>query len=119
MDGTGIVSHAGVARLRALSDNIALIAGLSRALASDRLLVHDQGRVVADPACAIADGAEVISDIRVLATRRTCWGWSPRRPRWGSGRSRGGRAQDDLLDHHPSSHPPRQLHLDHRPNHRH
>jgi hypothetical protein len=40
--GTGIVSHAGVALSRALSDNIGLTAGLSKALASDRLLVHDR-----------------------------------------------------------------------------
>jgi hypothetical protein len=37
-DGTGIVSQAGVALVRALSDNIGLTAGLSRALASRRLL---------------------------------------------------------------------------------
>jgi hypothetical protein len=35
-DGTGIVSHAGLALLRALSDGSGLTAGLSRALASDR-----------------------------------------------------------------------------------
>ncbi len=56
-DGTGIVSHAGVALIRALADNIGLTTGLSRALASRRLLVHDPGRVFADLACAIADGA--------------------------------------------------------------
>ena len=33
-DGAGIVSHAGVALVRALADNIGLTAGLSRALAS-------------------------------------------------------------------------------------
>ena len=33
-DGTGIVSHAGVALLRALADNIGLTAGLSEALAA-------------------------------------------------------------------------------------
>ena len=52
---TGIVSHAGVA--------------LIRALATDRLLVHDRGRVLADLACAIADGAGVISDFRVIGGR--------------------------------------------------
>ena len=81
--GTGIVSHAGVALLRALADTTGLTGGLSRALASDRLLVHDRGRVLADLACAIADGAEVISDFRVLgdqddlfgkvASVPTCW----------------------------------------------
>jgi len=65
-DGTGIVSHAGVALLRALADTIGLTAGLSKALATDRVLVHDRGRVLADLACAIADGAEVISDFRVM-----------------------------------------------------
>jgi hypothetical protein len=51
-DGTGIVSHAGVALVRALADNVGLTAGLSKALASPRLLVHDRGRVLADLACA-------------------------------------------------------------------
>jgi Transposase DDE domain group 1 len=73
-DGTGIVSHAGVALLRALSDNIGLTAGLSRALASRRLLVHDRGRVLADLACAIADGAEVISDFRAMGDQEDLFG---------------------------------------------
>jgi hypothetical protein len=72
--GTGIVSHAGVALLRALADNTGLTAGLSKALASDRLLVHDRGRVLADMACAVADGAEVISDFRVMAGQRELFG---------------------------------------------
>jgi hypothetical protein len=38
----------------------------AEALASRRLLIHDRGRVLADPACAIADGGEVISDFRVI-----------------------------------------------------
>jgi hypothetical protein len=42
VDGTGIVSHAGVALIRALADHIGLTAGLSKALASRRLLVHDR-----------------------------------------------------------------------------
>ena len=81
--GTGIVSHAGVALLRALADKTGLTVGLSKALASQRLLVHDRGRVLADLACAIADGAEVISDFRVMADQGglfgpvasvpTCW----------------------------------------------
>jgi hypothetical protein len=72
--GTGIVSHAGVVLLRALADNTGLTAGLSKALASDRLLVHDRGRVLADMACAVADGAEVISDFRVMADHRELFG---------------------------------------------
>ena len=72
--GTGAVSHAGLVLLRALADKTGLTGGLSRALASDRLLVHDRGRVLADLACAIADGAEVISDFRVLADQRELFG---------------------------------------------
>ena len=72
--GTGIVSHAGVALVRALADNTGLTAGLSHALASRRLLVHDRGRVLADLACAIADGAEVISDFRVMGDQAELFG---------------------------------------------
>jgi hypothetical protein len=72
--GAGIVSHAGLALLRALADKTGLTGGLSRALASDRLLVHDRGRVLADLACAIADGAEVISDFRVIGDQREVFG---------------------------------------------
>jgi Transposase DDE domain group 1 len=73
-DGTGIVSHAGVALIRALADNVGLTAGLSKALASRRLLVHDRGRVLADLACAIADGGEVISDFRVMGDQEELFG---------------------------------------------
>ena len=65
-DGTGVVSHAGVTLVRALADNTGLTWGLSKALASARLLIHDRGRVLADLACAIADGGEAISDFRVM-----------------------------------------------------
>src|SRR5215831_4746598 len=73
-DGTGIVSHAGAALVRALADNTGLTAGLSQALASNRLLVHDRGRVLADLACAIAGGGEVISDFRVMGDRDDLFG---------------------------------------------
>jgi DDE family transposase len=72
--GTGIVSHAGLALLRVLADRTGLTGGLSKALASRRLLVHDRGRVLSDLACAIADGAEVISDFRVMADQRELFG---------------------------------------------
>jgi hypothetical protein len=68
------VSHAGVALVRALADNTGLTAGLPGALASRRLLVHDRGRVLADLACAIADGAEVISDFRVMGDQEGLFG---------------------------------------------
>jgi Transposase DDE domain group 1 len=72
--GEGIVSHAGLVLLRGLADKTGLTGGLSRALASPRLLVHDRGRVIADLACVIADGGEVISDFRVLADQREVHG---------------------------------------------
>jgi hypothetical protein len=73
-DGQGIVSHAGLVLLRALADKTGLTAGLSRALASPRLLIHDRGRVLADLACAIADGGEAISDFRVLTDQKELFG---------------------------------------------
>jgi hypothetical protein len=73
-DGEGIVSHAGLAVLRQLADKTALTGGLSRALASQRLLIHDRGRVTADLACAIADGSEAISDFRVLTDQKELFG---------------------------------------------
>ncbi len=72
--GGGIVSHAGLALLRHLTDKTGLTSGLSRALASARLLVHDRGRVMADLACAIADGARAISDFRVMGDQRELFG---------------------------------------------
>jgi hypothetical protein len=72
--GTGIVSHAGLALLRHLADQIGLTGGLSAALATARILVHDRGRVVADLACAIADGARVISDFRVISDQSELFG---------------------------------------------
>ena len=68
------MSHAGLALLRALADNTGLTAGLSKALASQRLLIHDRGRVLADLACSIADGAEVISDFRVIGDQEELFG---------------------------------------------
>jgi len=72
--GTGVVSHAGVALVRALSDAVGLTGGLSQALASGRLLAHDRGRVLADLACAIADGGEAISDFRVIGDQGELFG---------------------------------------------
>ena len=68
------MSHAGLALLRHLADKTGLTGGLSRALATPRILVHDRGRVVADLACAIADGARVISDFRVMRDQRELFG---------------------------------------------
>jgi hypothetical protein len=72
--GHGVVSHAGLALLRHLADKTGLTGGLSRALATPRILVHDRGRVAADLACAIADGARVISDFRVMSDQGELFG---------------------------------------------
>src|SRR5690349_25147500 len=56
--GTGVVSHAGLVLLRELADRTGLTAGLSAALPSPAG-GHDRGRVFADLACAIADGAQI------------------------------------------------------------
>jgi Transposase DDE domain group 1 len=72
--GTGVVSHAGLALLRGVADRTGLTGGLSDALASGRLVMHDRGRVLADLACAIADGAEVISDFRVMRDQQELLG---------------------------------------------
>jgi len=73
-DGEGVVSHAGLVLLRRLADQTGLSGGLSQALVSERLLIHDRGRVLADLGCAIADGGEVISDFRVLADQKELFG---------------------------------------------
>jgi hypothetical protein len=71
--GTGVVSHAGLVLLRQLADRTSLTAGLSAALpAPDGGL--DRGRVFADLACAIADGARVISDFRVVGDQGEVFG---------------------------------------------
>ena len=71
--GSGVVSHAGLVLLRQLADRAGLTAGLSAALPSP-LGGHDRGRVLSDLACAIADGARVISDFRVMGDQRELFG---------------------------------------------
>jgi hypothetical protein len=71
--GAGVVSHAGLVLLRLLADRTGLTAGLSAALPSPPG-GHDRGRVLADLACAIADGARVISDFRVMGDQRDLLG---------------------------------------------
>lgn len=73
-DGEGVVSHAGLVLLPHLADRTGLTVGLSGALASTRLLVHDWGRVAADLACAIAGGVRAISDFRVMGDQREVFG---------------------------------------------
>jgi hypothetical protein len=64
-----------VVLLRALADRTGLTSGLSLALARRGFLpLHDRGRVLADLAVAIADGAAVISDFAVMSGQREVLG---------------------------------------------
>ena len=84
-DGGGVVSHAGSRLLADLADATTLTAELSAVLDGLRRSRsrHDPGRVLVDLAVAIADGAETISDIAILADQpglfgpvasdSTCW----------------------------------------------
>jgi hypothetical protein len=75
-DGAGVVSHAGSRLLADLADRSTLTGELSEALAVLRRprARHDPGRVLADLAVAVADGAECISDIAVLADQAALFG---------------------------------------------
>ena len=68
-DGRGVVSHAGTVLLGEVAERTGLTAGFAEA--ADGLRVrragHDPGRVLTDLAVAIADGAETITDLQVLA----------------------------------------------------
>jgi hypothetical protein len=71
--GTGVVSRTGLVLVRHLADRTSLTARLSAALPTpDGGL--DRGRVFADLACAIADGARVISDFRVMGDQDEVFG---------------------------------------------
>jgi hypothetical protein len=67
------VSHAGLALLGLLADRSGLTGGLSRVLGCPPG-GHDRGRVAADLACAIAGGARVISDLRVMRDQAELFG---------------------------------------------
>ena len=67
------MSHAGLVLLRELADRTGLTAGLSAALRSPAG-GHDRGWVLAGLACAIADGARVISDFQVMGDQRELFG---------------------------------------------
>jgi Transposase DDE domain group 1 len=75
-DGRGVVSHAGSRLLADLADRTSLTGRLSVALGglARPRAIHDPGRVLADLAVAVADGAECISDIAVLADQPGLFG---------------------------------------------
>jgi Transposase DDE domain group 1 len=67
-DGEGVVSHAGAELLRELAGFTGLIDAWDTALIGTykALPIHFPGRVLADLAVAIADGADSISDLKAL-----------------------------------------------------
>jgi hypothetical protein len=65
------VSHAG---LRQLANKTGLTGGLSHALASPRLLIHDRGGSPPTWLARSLTAAEVISDFRVLADQKELFG---------------------------------------------
>jgi hypothetical protein len=63
--GEGLVSHAGVALLVELADQVGLTGALTGALAStrERRSAHDPGRVLRDVAVMLADGGDCVTDL--------------------------------------------------------
>ena len=74
--GAGVVSHAGTALLGELADRFGLSAAYGEAMYGTRRRSggHDPGRVLVDLAVAIADGAETITDLRVLSDQELLCG---------------------------------------------
>jgi hypothetical protein len=70
-DGVGVVSHAGVGMLRELAADSGLVAEVTEVLADtyDGPWQHPPGRVFADLAVAIADGADCVSGVEVFGDR--------------------------------------------------
>jgi hypothetical protein len=75
-DGVGVVSHAGVGMLRELAQDTGLVDGVTEALADTYAgpWVHAPGRVFADMAVAIADGADCVSHVEVFGDRHEVCG---------------------------------------------
>jgi Transposase DDE domain group 1 len=70
-DGAGVVSHAGAGMLRELAVDTGLVAGVTEVLADTYAgpWQHAPGRVFADLAVAIADGADCVSGVEVFGDR--------------------------------------------------
>ena len=75
-DGTGVVSHAGLEMVRELAVDSGLVSELNDALADTYRgpWTHAPGRVLADLAVAVADGATAVSRIRTLGDREDLFG---------------------------------------------
>ena len=75
-DGEGVVSHAGSELLREMSEFTGLSATWDAAFLGTykALPIHFRGRVLADMAVAIADGADSISDLAILRDQPQLFG---------------------------------------------
>jgi len=75
-DGAGVVSHAGVGLLREMAEYTGLVDAVTTALAATYggRWLHPPGRVFTDLAVAVADGADAITGIAVLADREDLHG---------------------------------------------
>ena len=75
-DGDGVVSHAGAALLRETAEYTGLVDAVSGVLADTYRgpWLHAPGRVFCDLAVAVADGADAVSGIEVLADRAELFG---------------------------------------------
>ncbi len=75
-DGQGVVSHAGVGLLREVAEYTGLVDGVTDVLLDtyEGVPGHPPGRVFTDLAVAVADGADAISGIAVLADRQDLFG---------------------------------------------
>lgn len=73
--GKGVVSHVGSALLRLLGDRVGLTPALSKALTVRGFCPDiDRGRLLADLAVAVADGATAIDDLRALRDQGELFG---------------------------------------------
>lgn len=75
-DGRGVVSQAGVGLLREMTEKTGLVQAVSGALIDTYrgVPLHEPGKVFADLAVAIADGADAVSGIAVLKDRQELFG---------------------------------------------
>jgi len=75
VSGKGVVPHVGSALLRLLGDKVGLTAALSKALTVRGFHPDiDRGRLLADLAVAVADGATAIDDLKALRDQGDLFG---------------------------------------------
>lgn len=75
-DGDGVVSHAGAVLLRETAEYTGLVDAVTAVLADTYRgrWLHAPGRVFADLAVAVADGADAVSGIEILGDREELFG---------------------------------------------